>query len=259
VLTFAPRDVRDLGYGHSVEVEPSTGALRVAIPVMATPGRGSLTPQLRLVYGAGPGQAAFSWGWGLEGVPSVGIDLSPGCPRYDGQDGYTAGGVRLVPDLAQSGPRRWSDGDFEVLVLRPIHGPVSTRWERWRHRGTGRDHFVSRSEDGVVTWFGRSAGSTTRICDPDDELRTASWLPERSVDGEGNVMEWAWWAETGDGVDPTHACEQGRAQRAQRYLRAIRYANTLPADASGELPPESRFALVLEASAFVGDLSADLE
>ncbi|HZD69858.1 MAG TPA: SpvB/TcaC N-terminal domain-containing protein, partial [Actinomycetes bacterium] len=233
---FTGRNVGELGAEHAIDVDQSTGAAVVTVPVPLTEGRGGFGPSLTLAYDSGAGNSPFGIGWSLSHAAPVTLDTRDGLPRYDGSDRYAFGGDEVVPQLVPQGgalvPRRFEHGDFEVDVYRPCTAGQALRLERWRHKTTRRIHWRSRDSDDVVTVYGERPDAAGRIADPADETRTFAWLPEAAYDRLGNAVVYEYLAETGDGVDRTLASERrrvvGAAGFAQRYLKRVLYGNTHP-------------------------------
>src|SRR4051794_17479475 len=93
----------DLGVDHIVNVDHSTGAAAVSVPIPTTEGRYGFGPDLALSYVAGGGNSPFGIGWSLSYASAVTIDTSTNHPRYDGTDTYSCAGDELVPETVDVG------------------------------------------------------------------------------------------------------------------------------------------------------------
>jgi hypothetical protein len=241
--------VDELGVDHVVDVHPATGAAVVSVPLPVTAGRSGFGPSLELSYSSAAGNSPFGFGWSLDYAPAVVVDTRGGLPRYDGSDRYAFAGDELVPETVGGGEtptaRRFETPEFDVEVWRPRIGGRSIRLERWQHKIGWRVHWRSRDADDVVTVYGARGDAAGRIADPEDESRTFAWLPEAAYDRCGNAIVYEYMAETADGVDrglaAEHARVTGAAGFAQRYLKRVRYGNTLPLAADQAAPAANRF------------------
>ncbi len=177
----------ELGWGHTVDVDPRTGSALVSVPLRLTPGRDGFGPALALTYGGADSGAIFGDAWGLSGLPSIGYFTRDGLPRYDGRDPFEWAGEELVPMREGAADRVLIRGDYEILCLRPRIERAPVRVERWLHRPTRRIHWRVREADGSVSVFGRREDGETRIEDPATG-RVWRWLLEARVDRLGNAM-----------------------------------------------------------------------
>ncbi len=228
--------VEDQRVAHSVDVSPQTGGASLRVPIPTSPGRSGFSPDLSLVYRTGRGDSAFGAGWVLSGLPSVGIDTRRHVPRWDGTDTYQLSGDELVPWVDSAGDERGTiAAEWTVAFLRSRRSEISVRVERWVHVSTGRVHFRTRDAANVVTVFGARPGSIARVQDPEDAARTLVWLPEVQVDPHGNAMWFEYAAETLDGVELAAPFEPRSPSLAQRYLKRIRYGNSVPLSLTDEV------------------------
>jgi RHS repeat-associated protein len=230
-------------------VDETTGSARAQVAVPATAAR-ALTPQLVLQGGGGGGNSIVGLGWSLGGLGAITIDTSEHLPRWDGRDTVALGGDGLVVWRNGDGtPRRRTEGDYTVTDLRPRAGFTRVRVEEWRHRPTGDVHYRSRSDADVLTIYGARSDGSSRIADPDEPTRVATWLPELVLDADGNALWCEYAAEDMRGVDRGAPWEPRQASTTQRYLTRIRYGNVAPVTLSAGLvageAPAVRFAFAL--------------
>ncbi|MEQ1567343.1 MAG: SpvB/TcaC N-terminal domain-containing protein, partial [Myxococcota bacterium] len=224
--------------GHEVVVEPTSGVVRVRVPVRTSPGRDGPGPALTLVH-RGTAPSEFGRGWSLEGVPRIGVDASRRSPRWDGNDPFHYAGQRLVLD---AGATRTTAG-FEVERYRARVERTFDRIERWIDPA-GRDHWRVLDRAGVVSVFGRSA----RIVDPASPERTFEWLIERRWHPNGDAVDFRWDPEDGAGVDLAQPAERRRTAelQAQRYLRRVSWVNRAPLAIEDPSPNDWLRELVLD-------------
>ncbi len=238
-LSFGGRKVDDLGVDYSVDVDARTGAAILRVPVPAQPGRDGLGPAFSLNYSSQAGNSPFGAGWGISGLPTIGIDTRQQLPRWDGRDTYQLEQDSLVPWLERVAgrwqPRGFDTDEFSITYYRSRKGGSAIRIEKWVEKGTRRVHFHTRDARNVLTIYGARASSAARIADPLDETRTYAWLPELQIDPHGNAVWFEYAAETLDGVDRTIPQELRPPATAQRYLKRVRYGNTLPLDVTPEV------------------------
>ena len=222
----------NLSVGCTVDVDQFMGSSSLRVPVPAPEGRSGLAPELALVYQSGAGNSPFGAGWALGGLPAVGMDTRYHVPRWDGTDGYQLGGDELVPWAEQDGgdwvPRSFTRDGYAVSLFRSRRGSGKTRVERWVDRATGRVHFRSRDVRNRLTIYGARPNAAARLSDPGDESRTLAWLPELVLEPTGNALLIEYAAETADNVDRLPAYERALPPLAQRYLKRIRYGNSIP-------------------------------
>jgi RHS repeat-associated protein len=227
--------VEDLGIAHQVDVAAHTGAASLRVPIPLPAGRSGVQPALALVY-SGRGNSAFGVGWALSGVPTIGIHLRRRVPRWDGADPFQFGGDELTPWCDETGTRRGDRVDgWSIAYYRSRYGTTPTRVERWVDVHTARTHFRTRDARNVVTTFGAALDGSSRIEDPDDSSRTLSWLPELQIDPHGNAIAFEWIAENAEGLDRAASFEPSRPCVTQRYLKRVRYGNTIPLDAASNV------------------------
>ncbi len=250
-VSFASRGLQDLALAHQVDVNSRTGSAAIGIKVPVSPGRAGFQPDIAIAYGSGAPNSAFGLGWNLTGVPSVGLNLTDGLPRYDGSDTFAFAGGELVPSIdgEDAAARVLDDGDHWIHLYRSKVERSFTRLERWVSKGTGRVHWRARDRDNRVSVFGHDPGGQTRISDPNDGRRTFEWLLERQYDRHGNAIHFEYEPENSDGVDASDSFERHRIHRAgafaQRHLKRIRYGNTRPLQPDGAAPADNAWLFEL--------------
>lgn len=260
MIGFRETGLDELSVAHEVEVNTLTGDGRISVPIRTTAGRDGFGPSLSLGYSSGAGNSSFGMGWFLSGVPSIGLDTSDELPVYGARRrGYSyAGGQQLVPALEQQAGGQWievtrTDGDFDVHTFRSQTERSFERFERWTHRPSGREHWLARARNGVVSVFGLAPDDSSRIADPSDPgRRTFQWLLEAQYDPKGNAIVYEYKAEDRTGVDSSLSYETGRAQNpdppAQRYLKRVLYGNSRPLSVTEPSHPANqwRFEVVFD-------------
>lgn len=236
------------GIGEKFQVSPATGTASLTVPVGLTPGRGSATPELALRYDSGHGNGPFGLGWSI-GAGSIARRTDKRLPRYldDGPDAdiFVLAGVEdLVPALVDDGI-----GELRIDEQILVDGAVTFRVRRYQprvesgyariERWTGLDgdtHWRVTARDNHTMVFGST--SQGRLADPADPRRVFEWLAQEYRDDRGNVVSYEYASEDTRGVDPALAHEGNRLGRpggAARYLKRVRYANTVPDVADGWL------------------------
>ncbi len=229
------------GIGEKFSTNSVTGTSSLKVPIAVSSGRSGFGPQLTLDYDSGAGNGPFGFGWRL-GLPAITRKTDKGLPRYrdaEESDVYLLSSVEdLVPlpdDIILRG--------FAVRRYRPRIEGLFARIERWTRLDNGEIHWRSISRGNVTTRYG--SASSSRIADPDDPAgRVFSWLISESYDARGNAIVYEYIAENDRNVDQTQASEQHRVRSANRYLKTIKYGNSVPlydpgTPASGQEPPRS--------------------
>lgn len=229
------------GVGETFEVAPHTGTASASVPIPCSPGRSGHGPQLMLSYDSGTGNGPFGLGWNL-GVPAITRRTDRGVPRYLQRSGaddvfVLAGSEDLVPELELvdgeweqrqttrplpgGGPELW-----EVTRYRPRTEGQFARIERWQSASSGEARWRTITRHNETSWYGTTDES--RIFDPAEPNRVASWLACESFDDRGNALLYRYKPEDGIGLDAGRPSERNRAAPANRYLKRILYGNPTP-------------------------------
>lgn len=225
------------GIGETFGVEPATGTGRLAIPIPTSAARSGLGPELVLGFDSGFGNGPFGIGWQVA-LGAITRATEKGLPRYrdeEDSDTFRLSGDDLVPMLDEAGNPAPGGGEGTGYAIRRYRTRIEggfARIERWTREIDGDVHWRVLSPANVVSVYGRDAAS--RIADPADPSRIASWLLCESRDDVGNAMVVDYAAEDATGVDVTalHERCRGRAddlgRTVQRYVTSIRYGNRTP-------------------------------
>ena len=238
------------GMGEKFAANPVTGTGSMSVPIATSPGRGGFGPQLSLAYDSGAGNGPFGFGWSLS-IPQITRKTDKGLPRYDDateSDVFLLSGAEdLVPVFRQDASGNWMldaqgrmiiheddrtiDGvSFKVRRYRPRIEGLFARIERWTNVATGEMHWRSISRDNITTLYGKDNNS--RVFDPADPdpahpTRIFSWLICESYDDRGNAIVYEYAAENDTQVDRGQANERNRVRTANRYLKRIKYGNSV--------------------------------
>ncbi len=226
------------GIGEKFSANPVTGTGSLSVPIFTTPSRSDFYPKLSLSYDSGTGTGSFGLGWNLS-IPSITRKTDKGLPRYqDAEDSdifILSEAEDLVPSFTLQG-NTWTrelgppDPNFTIWRYRPRVEGLFARIERWENKKTGEVHWRSVSKENITSIYGKS--STSRIADPEDDLRVFKWLLEESYDDKGNVILYEYKQENADNIDPSLPQERNRlagsAGFANRYLKCIKYGNKTP-------------------------------
>lgn len=228
---FAPGPI---GFGESVEVNPSDGSVTLTVPMPFAADRTGNTPPLSLTH-TGGGNSAFGLGWAMD-PPSITRLGDRGAPRYDDTDRFSLSGLgQLSPMLEQVGgnwrPVRRTIGATRIDRFRPVVGADDHVIERWTDRATGIAQWRVADPDGGVAIYGETAAA--RIADPAKPARIAAWNLEHHRDANGNAASFIYKPEDFTNVPRTHAAEARRMAGpglAARYLKRVLYGNRVPYD-----------------------------
>ncbi|HEY2499456.1 MAG TPA: SpvB/TcaC N-terminal domain-containing protein [Candidatus Angelobacter sp.] len=253
------------GIGEKFAANPVTGAGSVTVPVFTSPGRSGFGPELSLSYSSGSGNSHFGFGWSLS-LPQITRKTDKGLPRYDDANEsdifILSGAEDLMPALTFSASQWTRDvvsrsvygTQYAVHRYRPRVEGLFARIERWINTSDATDTFWrSISKQNVTTWYGKTIES--RIADPADPSRVFAWMISESYDDKGNAIAYTYKQEDSAGVDLAQANERNRTdstRSAQRYVKAISYANRTPyfpdldATAPVALPADWCFQLVFD-------------
>jgi RHS repeat-associated protein len=236
------------GIGEKFGTNPVTGTGSMTVPIATSSGRSGFGPQLALSYDSGAGNGPFGLGWNLS-LPAITRKTDKGLPRYqDAQDTESdvfilSGAEDLVPMLKQDASDSWMQEElpprivngitYHIRRYRPRVEGLFARIERWTNTATPGDLFWrSISKDNITTWYGRSDNS--RIADHTHPERIFSWLICETYDDKGNIITYRYKAEDAENIDFSQVHQKNRGDKldprrtANRYLKAIRYGNSLP-------------------------------
>ncbi|UII31482.1 hypothetical protein LVD17_24625 [Fulvivirga ulvae] len=231
-ISFRQVDFSELKMPVESSVNPQTGTAVTNIQIPVTPGRLGFQPTLALSYSSGAGNSPFGLGWNLQGLPSIGLSLKDGYPKYDGADKYAFNGQTLIPWLIDA-DGRWTHRSAEtenyfIYYYRISRDPALTRFERWVHKTNRQMHWRLHDRNNIVIVFGRKADNSTKVYNPSAEDEVFQWLPEAYYDNSGNAIVYEYIEEDFTHVDSGSSFERNRVRRgqnAQKYLKRILYGN----------------------------------
>jgi hypothetical protein len=266
--------------GEKFNVDTSTGAGSLSIPIHTSPGRKGIEPQLALQYDSSAGNGIFGLGWHIRSNASITRKTSKGLPLYhDASSGpesdvfILSGMEDLVPLFKKSssgqalldshGHPVYDEARHSGHIIRrylPRGLQTFSRIERWTRIDQNDDvHWRVITTENNTLVFGRDASS--RIYDPlasSDGTRIYSWLQSEMYDPHGNAMIFYYKQEDSADVDTTAAHEANRSpdsRRANQYLKCIQYGNITPnrsldnwtAFSAFQLPREDwKFSLIFD-------------
>ncbi|KAF9777216.1 hypothetical protein IL306_004502 [Fusarium sp. DS 682] len=267
--------------GEKFDVNLMTGTGSASFPLQTSPARSNVQPQLSFSYDSGEGNSEFGLGWRMNGTGSISRKISRGLPRYE--DGGAedsdvflfSGAEDLVPLFKRDGDGKvvlnergkpivdeTPRGSFMVRKYLPRVTQSLSRIERWTNlKDTWDIHWRIISTDNRTTIYGRDSNS--RIYDPGSVASTTSrifsWLEAEAFDSRGNAMIFTYKPEDSVNVDisasNSEASRSAVTRTANRYLKCIRYGNTVPnrsspswqAFSAFDLPAHTwRFAVVFD-------------
>ncbi|MFR9773794.1 SpvB/TcaC N-terminal domain-containing protein [Nocardia sp. SC052] len=163
------------GLGGSFSPDLNTGGGGYEIPFDLPEGRNGHTPAVALRYGTGMPNGPFGLGWGI-GLIRLDRDTSGGAPEYAAGDPLVAPGVGPLRPGATDPNRFLPETDGLVWDVRRVD-----------------DGFEILQRDGIRHTLGSTAES--RVSDPADAARVASWLVHRSVTADGEAIEYRYIAD----------------------------------------------------------------
>ncbi|KAF7586480.1 hypothetical protein BBP40_008805 [Aspergillus hancockii] len=220
-------------------VNMQTGGVSLSVPIVTSPGRSGFGPSLNLVYNSGSSatNGIFGLGWQLDGVASIARATSKSIPLYnDDTDPFVHSQLgELVPVLDNDGWCEATRGGYRIRQYRPRVESDPMRIERWAEiAAPGHVHWKTISSENVTVVYGRTAES--RISQSTDQLpgpeRCLTWLASETYDSYGNHMLYEYKVEDGAGVQPAQdiaeANRSDSVRSRQRYLKAVKYGNTIP-------------------------------
>jgi RHS repeat-associated protein len=154
-----------------------TGRASVSIPIVVSPGRGSIQPDISLSYASGSGNSWCGVGWDLS-IGMIERSTRKGTPSYDNaKDTFVATFSGIQSDLVSIGNGEYR-AKYDPSYLRFRFDGAS--WTVWDKSGTRYT-------------FGSSASS--RI---DNTLGTFRWCLDRVTSVDGNYMAVSYTKDSGD-------------------------------------------------------------
>jgi RHS repeat-associated protein len=232
------------GIGEKFSANPVTGTGSLSVPIATSPGRGGFGPQLSLSYDSGAGNTAFGLGWNLA-LPVIARRTDKGLPRYEDSTEsdifVLSGSEDLVPVLIQDANGNWirqtitRDG-YTVHPYRPRIEGLFSRIERWTRISDGDTYWRSISRDNIVTFYGKDTQS--RVVDAANPTKIFTWLICESRDDKGNALLYQYIAEDSANVDFSQVSARNRndaTYTTNRYLKRVKYGNTVPTTATTDL------------------------
>ena len=222
--------VKGIDEKFSVNASNGTAAISIAFPL--SPARGGFTPGLSLSYSSGSGNSEFGLGWSSS-LPSIQRKTDRKLPEYrDAIEGdvFLFSGAEDLVLYDFDGDEPVYPIGYTVKRYRPRIEGLFAKIEHISHDSQpGASWWRVVSSDNVTTYFGLSENS--RISDPANPRRIFSWLPELSLDNNGNAQLFGYIAENTQGVLPS-SFEfyrlEGSTLFTNRYLKSVRYCNAGP-------------------------------
>ena len=219
------------GMGEKFAANPVNGTGSLSVPIYTSPGRSGFGPQLSLAYDSSAGNGPFGFGWGLS-LPMISRKTDKGLPQYhdfEESDIYLLSGSEdLMPVLHADGSLfedRATAPGYTVHRYRPRIEGLFALIERWTDQTSGEVHWRSHSRDNITTLYGNTENS--RIADPADADRVFTWLICATYDDKGNAAVYEYAEENDANIDLTQANERNRIRSANRYLKRIKYGNSV--------------------------------
>src|SRR5437762_2122665 len=182
------------GLGEKFAANPVTGTASFQVPIVSSPGRSGLGPELQLAYDSGSGNGFFGFGWTLS-LPAITRRTDKGLPLYrdhEESDVFVLSGAEdLVPRLdsslqRSSRQRVWHGIEYEVRSYRPRIEGLFARIERWCAISTGISHWRTITSGNITSLYGLD--DTSRVADPEDPRRAFAYLIRETFDDKGNVI-----------------------------------------------------------------------
>ncbi len=154
-----------------------TGRASVNIPIVVSPGRGNVQPDIGLSYTSGGGNSWCGVGWDLS-IGAIERSTRKGMPTYDNaKDTFTATFSGVTSDLVSIGNGEYR-AKYDPSYLRFRY--TGAYWEVWDKSGTKYT-------------FGSSAGSRL-----DNSLGTFRWCLDRVASIDTNYMTVSYTKDSGD-------------------------------------------------------------
>lgn len=220
---------------YKASVDPRTGNANIEVSIPLSAGRGGFQPSLGLVYTSSGRNTPFGVGWSMSGLPNISLNLKDGFPKYDGTEQYIFGGQELVPWLIQEAENWRARTDetefFRIEYFRPKIEGSFNRFEKWTNKTSGAIHWRVKTPSNHILIFGATSEGTSKIFNPEHPEQILIWQLDAQFDNIGNAILYEYKPEDDEGIDKTAIYERhrlGTLHLSQKYLKRIRYGNTLP-------------------------------
>lgn len=250
------------GIDEKFSVNAVNGTASFSIPIPVSQARG-VTPNLSLSYNSGGGNGVFGLGWSL-GLTSIKRKTDKKLPKYfDSIDSDTylfSEAEELVPEFKKDengyfekdsndnyiiNEKNSPDGFYRIRYYRPRIEGLFARIERWTNNASGEIKWRIISKENITTLYGWSGSS--RLSDPQNNLKIFEWMPEFVFDDKGNCAIYRYKHEDYSGFNPgllhnRNRSENGNLKYSNIYLEKILYCNKIPYDKFGDAyPADSSF------------------
>lgn len=252
--------IKGIDEKFSVNAVNGTASFSIQIPVSQARG---VTPNISLSYNSGGGNGVFGLGWSL-GLSSIKRKTDKKLPEYfDSIDSDTylfSEAEDLVPEFKKDengyfekdsndnyiiNEKNSPDGFYRIRYYRPRIEGLFARIERWTNIASGEIKWRIISKDNITTLYGWSGSS--RLSDPQKNLKIFEWMPEFVFDDKGNCAIYRYKHEDSLGFNTgllhnRNRIENGLLKYTNIYLEKILYGNKIPYDKFGDAyPAETSF------------------
>jgi RHS repeat-associated protein len=212
-LSYNPNSIKTLKSGNPSAginmIAPPQGTnmgdASVSYPIVLPKGRGRMQPGFSVGYSSGGQNGMMGQGWDIV-LDSITINTMFGVPRYNGDEQYLLGSMKLVPDPKKTGfYRPKAEGTFH-LIQRLGSDP-------------GNYHWQITDKNGTKYLYGKSPDARLSNPGPDNN-NIFQWFLEKTIDVHGNNVKYYYMIDDVPGVLP------GRGI----YLDRVTYTGTADLD-----------------------------
>lgn len=256
-MNFNTVNIQELQLSHTIEINGANGSATAQIQIPVSDGRQGFHPTLSLQYGSGGTNSIFGRGWNLSGLPFISIYTRKGLPRYDGSDQFAFNGALVLEPVLNTLNGRQvhktnEQPDHWVYYYQPQQEGLFVRIEKWVHKTTQDVHWRTRSQENVLSIYGKD--SSSRIVHPEHPTQIFTWMLQEQYDANGNAIRYQYISENADNVNVLACFEKSRINRslqygfAQKYLSRIFYGNSKPVLPDTAVPADNTwlFEVVLD-------------
>lgn len=151
-----------------------TGRASIGVPIVVSPGRGKVQPEIGLTYTSGMGNSWCGVGWDLN-IGSIERSTKKGVPTYDNvKDTFTAMFSGVQSDLVSIGNGEYR-AKYDPSYLRFKYD--GTSWTAWDKSGT-KYNFGSSAGSRVDNSYGISKWCLDRVTSIDTNYMTMSYVKD---------------------------------------------------------------------------------
>lgn len=153
-----------------------TGTASLSLPIVVTPGRAGIQPNLALSYSSSGGNSWCGVGWNLD-LGAIARDTRRGIPKYDNTDTIIASVSGANMKLVNIGGSEYR-ARIESAFMKFLYQENGDYWEVWDKSGT-KYRFGYNSDSRVTNPKGTLSWSLDQVLDTNGNYMTISYTQDQ--------------------------------------------------------------------------------